>query len=88
MTLGCYDVTEHSNLNVHVSIICFIARTLAVTTLFIHRNLNVTVQFHWQWLHYLILSFSIQSVNVTDENIQYTIVNLNVFLLRIVMTGN
>ena len=33
MTLGCYDGTEHSK-DLNVSIICFIARKVAVTTLF------------------------------------------------------
>ena len=40
MILGCYDGAEHSK-NLNVSIICFIARKVAVTTLFIHRNLLV-----------------------------------------------
>ena len=40
MILGCYDGAEHCK-DLNVSIICFIARKVAVTTLFIHRNLLV-----------------------------------------------
>ena len=40
MTLGCYDGAEHSK-DLNVSIICFVARKVPVTTLFIHRNLLV-----------------------------------------------
>ena len=40
MILRCYDGAEHSK-DLNVSVICFIARKVAVTTLFIHRNLLV-----------------------------------------------